>query len=236
MLKIEKYFKSIKIYYYKPMINQLKMAITCEKLEKVKDFGRKWVRENILANDITRTKPGSIKYLLFGEKPSEQSISIKFGTLGERIAKEMIASNPELELLVCGVQVIDEKNKKKKDIDLIWANHAMRKIYIREAKGNIELDTEKLPATFKKITDDLLPFVKEKYIDYEIDVGILNWSVYTRSELSNGLNHIKKCETNGVQVDHWFDFCKVVGFTWAMDDYYGYMRELGKMITENMDF
>jgi hypothetical protein len=113
---------------------------------------------------------------------------------------------------------------------LIWLDKQSKKIYVREAKGNIELDTEKLPATFKKITDDLMPFVKEKYSDCEIDVGILNWSVYTRAEHKKCLNHIKLCERNGVQVNHWSDFCKIVQFDWPKEDYYEYMLDIGNRI------
>ena len=209
------------------------MLSSRDKLEKVKDFGRRWFIENKIATDITKTKPGSVSYLLYGEKPSLQSISIKFGYFGEEIAKEMIRTNPKLELLKCGVHIIDEKNKKSKDIDLMWINKQTKKIYIREAKGNIELDTEKLPATFKKVTEDLMPFVKDKYPDFELNAGILNWSVYTRDELNKGLAHIKKCEINGVCVDHWMDFCKMVDFEWNKDDYYNYMREFGKKIEGN---
>jgi hypothetical protein len=51
-----------------------------------------------------------------------QSISIKFGHYGEAIAKEMIKTNPDLELLKCGVQAIDKKGKKK-DIDFHSVKH-----------------------------------------------------------------------------------------------------------------
>lgn len=199
-------------------------------LKKVKEFGVKWINQHILMSNVTHTKPGSIAYLLYGEKPSIQSIYIKFGHFGEAIAKEIIKINPDLELLQCGIQCIDDK-KKNKDIDLIWLDKIHKKIYIREAKGNLELDTEKLPATFKKITDDLMPFIREKYPECDVDVGILNWSVYTRNELSKCISHIKKCEMNGVKVDHWYDFCNLVGFVWDKDDYYNYMRDLGKMVS-----
>ena len=211
-------------------INVLIMSSSSENLSQVKGFGMEWVKKHIMATEVTRTKPGSINYLLYGERPSVQSISIKFGHFGEEIAKEMIRKNPDLELLACGIQVIDEKHHQKKDIDLIWVNKNTKKIYIREAKGNIELDTEKLPATFTKITNDLMPFVQEKYPDCEVNVGILNWSVYNRSELTKGLSHIKQCEKNGVHVDHWSDFCNLINFEWSQEDYYGYMREFGKMI------
>ena len=92
------------------------MATSSEKLMKVKEFGFKWFKEHIIAGEVTRTKPGSLMFLLFGEKPSVQSICIKFGHFGEAVAKEMIISNPALELLTCGVQIIDEKNKKKTSI------------------------------------------------------------------------------------------------------------------------
>jgi hypothetical protein len=200
------------------------------KLDTVKKIGVDWVRANILSTQCTMTKPGSLTHLLFGEKQSEQSINIKVGRLGETLAKTIIGSNPQLELMQCGVQVIDDAKKKKKDIDLIWADHSMNTIYVREAKGNIELDTEKLPATFTKITEELLPFVKSKYPEYTVNVGILNWSVYSRNELIKGQSHIKKCEMNGVCVNHWSDFCMLTNFAWDRDDYYEYMRDIGKMI------
>ena len=205
------------------------------KLDAVKNFGFEWVRANILSTPCTKTKPGSLTYLLFGERESDQSISIKFGKLGEVLAKTMIGSNPQLELLPCGVQLIDDAKKKKKDIDLIWANHSLKIVYVREAKSNIELDTEKLPATFTKITEELLPFVKSKYPEYTVNIGILNWSVYSRNELIKGQSHIKKCLMNGVNVDHWSDFCSLVGFEWDRDDYYEYWRDIGKMKSTSSD-
>ena len=195
-------------------------------LERVKTLGREWVKEDIIDKGLTMTQPGSLKYLLFGSAPSRQSVSIKFGKLGEYLFMEMIKSMPALELLKCGVQCIDEKGKKK-DFDLLWANNTTKIIYYRELKGNIELDSEKLPATFEKIPEILQPHIEKKYPDYTIDVGICNWSVYNRSSLKKGLSHIKKCEENGVKVEHVSDFLKTIDFTWAEEDYYEYFRELG---------
>ena len=50
---------------------------------------------------------------------------------------------------------------------------------MKQIKGNIELDTEKLPATISKCKE-IEQSLKEKYEDYKIDCGILNWSVYNR--------------------------------------------------------
>jgi len=190
-------------------------------------LGRRWIQINVLQPRRTLTKPGSISYLMFGPEPSRQSISIKLGYFGEYLCKEIIQKNPELSLLTCGVQRMKEG---KKDIDLIWVHPDKQTVYVRELKGNIELDTEKLPAMFHKVTENLLPFVQQQYPDHTIDVGVLNWSVYSRDELSNGLRQIKLCEENGVKVDHWSDFCRLVDFNCSKEEYYNYMHEMGTLI------
>lgn len=214
-----------------------KLNINKSNLKKIKDFCKKWVNDVLLESEITITKPGSVKYLLFGQEPSRQSISIKCGKLGELVVIEMIKCNPKLELLKCGIHYIDKngKNGENKDIDLLWIDHIEKKVYYREAKGNIELDSEKLPATFKKITKNLQPYIEKKYPDYKIDVGILNWSVYARNILTKGVSHINKCEQNGVQVDHMGDLIRKIDFVWEEKDYYEYFRELGNLINTRFE-
>lgn len=158
--------------------------------------------------DKTVTKPGSIKYLLFGSELSEQSLSIKMGKIGEEMVKKIIDNSKDFELLECGVQCIGIDNKKNKDIDLLWINHKLKIIYYREAKGNIELDSEKLPATIDKMKEIIKTHISPKYPNYKYDVGIFNWSIYNRKELKSGLSHIKKCEEN----------------------YYKFFRKLGKYL------
>jgi hypothetical protein len=184
-----------------------------------------WVDE-ILKGDLTLTKHGSISYLLYGEKPSEQSINSKLGHLGEYLSKELIKTNSDLELLLCGVQQI---NNKKKDVDLIFKNIKTKTIYYRELKGNIELDTEKLPATINKCKE-IQNSLKSTYPDYVINFGILNWSVYNREVLSAGLSHIKTFEKGGVKIDHMHDFLNIINIHWRSDDCYSYFREIGTKI------
>lgn len=194
-------------------------------VDEVKKNGISWVKK-ILKDNLTYTKHGSISYLLFGEKPSEQSICIKFGHFGEFIAKELIKLNPNLELLTCGIQVI---NDKKKDIDLIFKDEINKIIYYRELKGNIELDTEKLPATIEKCKE-IEKSLQEKYKDYKIDCGILNWSVYNRKILKAGLSNIQFFENKGIKINHIEDFLNIIDIKWDEDDYYLYFRNIGKMI------
>lgn len=192
-------------------------------IDNIKQIGMNWV-DNVLEGELTLTKPGSISYLLYGERPSEQSMNIKFGRLGEFLSKELIKTNHTLELLNCGVQKI---NDKKKDVDLIFKDEVNKIIYYRELKGNIELDTEKLPATITKCKE-IENSLKTTYLDYTIDCGILNWSVYNRKILTAGLSNIKTFENGGIKIDHMEDFLKIIGVLWAEEDYYTYFNEIGK--------
>jgi hypothetical protein len=194
-------------------------------VENVKNIGILWVKK-LLKNGLTYTKLGSISYLLYGEKPSEQSINVKFGHFGEMMVKELIKLNPNLELLNCGIQNI---NDKRKDIDLIFKNEYNKTIYYRELKGNIELDTEKLPATISKCKEIEI-FLKTKYNEYKIDIAILNWSVYNRDLLKVGLSNIKMFENNGIKINHMDEFLNIIDIEWNKDDYYSYFINIGNMI------
>lgn len=180
----------------------------------------------IINGGIKYTEPGSLKYLLFGSQPSEQSVSIKMGKVGEELFKLIIIVSPNIELIDCGIQYM-ETAKKKKDIDLAWICMITKTIYIRELKANIELDTEKLPATFEKIKNTIVPHMIEKYPGYKVDYGILNWSIYSRGDITRTLTHIKTCEDHGVKVDHVKDFLETVNFDWNNDDYIKFFRSIG---------
>jgi hypothetical protein len=196
-----------------------------ECIDEIKSKGLLWI-DKILEKDLTYTKAGSISYLLYNEKPSEQSINIKIGRLGEYLAKELIKANDNLELLECGIQQV---NDKKKDIDLLFKDENKKTIYYRELKGNIELDTEKLPATIAKC-NEIEQALKRKYSDYKIDYGILNWSVYDRKILTAGLSNIRTFENYGIQINHFGDFLKMININWEEDDYYLYFRQIGNKI------
>lgn len=213
------------------MNNILKLEVKNNNcVAEIKRICMSWV-DKVLESELTYTKPGSISHLLYGEKPSEQSINIKFGRLGEFLSKELIKANHNLQLLQCGVQKI---NDKKKDVDLIFRDETNKIIYYRELKGNIELDTEKLPATISKCKE-IQNSLQSTYLDYTINCGILNWSVYNRKILTAGLSNIKTFENGGIKIDHMEDFLHIVGVSWNEDDYYSYFREIGNKIRTKFD-
>jgi len=67
------------------------------RLNSVKEYGRQLTHE-IKGQGIVYTKPGSIAYLLWRAQPSKQSISIKYGHVGEKLAMRMINDSELLEL------------------------------------------------------------------------------------------------------------------------------------------
>jgi len=193
--------------------------------------------QHIIDDGITLTKPGSISYMLYGPTPSRQAISIKMGKIGEVFVKIIINNSNNLHLLECGVQCIDNETGKNKDLDLLWKDERNKTIYYREAKGNIELDSEKLPATIKKVKEILDTYIKPKYPEYNIDIGVFNWSIYNRKQLERGISHIKKCEEKNIKVEHMEDMLKLLEFEWSQEDYNKFFRNVGitidKMFNSN---
>lgn len=194
-------------------------------LNRIKKIGIDWVNQ-LVKTRIMKTKPGSINYLLYGETISDQSINIKFGYLGEILIKNIIKSNTNLKLLKCGIQNINDINL---DVDLIWMNENNKTIYIREIKSNINLDTEKVTAIIHKLNNIFLIHFKKDYPEYNINVGVLTWSLYNK-KLCINTHKVKKFNENNIKVDYFHDFLLLTNFEWKEDDFYQYFKNLGKII------
>lgn len=185
--------------------------------------------KKIISNGIKMTESGSITYLLYGSTPSRQSICIKLGKLGEHMIKKIILETPHLELLKCGVQCVDNETKQKKDLDLFWKNDKTKHIYYFEAKGNMELDTEKIQATIEKVLEIKEKYIEPNYLDYKVEFGIFNWSIYTRKK---ELLQIKLCEENGINVFHMDQMLQLLEFEWSEEDFYSFFKQVGSDIDE----
>ena len=196
-------------------------------LDMVKQIGRHGALR--ISGSPVNTNRGSIKHLMFGEQPSQHSASVRMGKVGEDMFKKVISVNTSLDLMTCGPQIIDSTGKKK-DIDLLWCDISRKVIYMREVKANMNMDTEKIVATYSKIPAIFKPWLAETYSDYSIDLGILGWGVYERNDMEDGLSQVKACEAKGVKVEHPQEFFELTGLIWEKDDYYEYFRELGEIL------
>lgn len=196
-------------------------------LMKLKRDCVEWVQTKI-TYEIDKTKPGSISYLLWGETPSRHSIYNKMDTLGQFMVQQMIHYVPHLELIDCKTQLIsgDETNTNKY---IIWINHDIKKIYIRELKSNMELDTDNISETIHKINNIVKPDIETKYPEHSIDVGILNWTVYKRSILKDEVYNINKYEELSTKVYHMKDIIDLLQYDWSEEEFYILFRDLGKL-------
>ena len=176
----------------------------------------------------TYTQPGALPYLLFGRQPSTASLYIKIGRNFEKWFK-YIVEDCGMELLPDGV-VKNVIGQKSKDIDLLFADTVNKIIYYRELKSNIELDTEKLPATYQKV-DKIKDYVSTEYPEYKIDFSIMAWAIYEKKDLpSKCKSKIKQCNMNGVSVSYPSDLFNLLGIEFNSETYYDFWLRLGKKI------
>jgi hypothetical protein len=175
-------------------------------------------REAVLQTGLSTIKPGSGKYWLAGAKElsSEQSKLIKLGKFGEKWFSEMVVRAEHLEILPHGV-ISGVIPGKKKDIDLLFRDVSKNIVYYYELKSNINLDTEKLPATIEKVKM-IEEYLKKVYPEYQIKSAILNWSVYSKKEYEKNKNSkpyiskIAKFKSERCSIEFTGDFVKIVNY------------------------
>lgn len=199
---------------------------------KTTTFYKKGIEE---ANRISKEKAkmteiGCMKYSLWGPEKSEQSLVIKLGRVCETILKKQIQDTKGFSILPSGVQLLAGMEKKK-DIDLLFLDVIRKTIYYRELKSNIELDTEKLPATSDKVKL-LSKLLKKKYPDCTLDFGILCLSVFREENLTqNRLKaKIRQFNNSGVKVTFADDIFQILSLNITEEEYYKFWREVGKIL------
>ena len=207
------------------LINKLEnLNIDDNLILKVKDNGLKYI-DNMLKSKVTYTQPGSIYYLLYGKQISVQSLNIKLGYFGEYFIKELIKINNDYKLLNCGIQTITNCDTKK-DIDILFKNK--NTIYYLELKANIYLDTEKKQATIDKM-NKIKNHLQIKYPTYNIDIGILNWTLYD-NKLNLNKSIVKKFQKNGIKIIYMSGFLNILSIIWNENDFLSYFYLIGNKI------
>ena len=185
------------------------------------------ILDGILEN-TTQTQPGGLPYLWFGSQPSIHSLFIKIGRNFEKWFKYIVED--------CGMIMLPDgviKNvigNKSKDIDLLFMDNINKIVYYRELKSNLELDTEKLPATYNKI-NKITEYLESEYSGYTINSSLMTWSVYEKNDLPKKYNSkINQCNINGVSVTFPSDLFNLIGCDITRDEYYDTFMKLGKKI------
>ena len=198
-------------------------------MKKTKIYEVAILEANRIKSTVKMTQTGSLKHFLWGSEKSEQSTVIKFGRVFEKMIQEQIATTPKFKLGLNGVQSITGQTKKK-DIDLLFIDDATKTIFYRELKANIDLDTEKLPATTDKISV-IETHLAKKYPGFSINSGILCMTVYSKSLLPTRLERKVKSYSNaGVTVEFAKEIFTILDLDISEQEYKSFGLEVGTIL------
>ena len=134
------------------------------------------------------------------KKPLSQSDCIKLGKGVEHILNHFIT-------LFSGLENIKEHITKKggKEKDHLFKDEKNKNIFYAEIKGNINLDTEKSPATYNKcraIEEEL----KNTYTDYDVKMYLVNVRYYTKDIIPTDMkNKYKSIKDNLLGVNEYLN-------------------------------
>jgi hypothetical protein len=174
-----------------------------------------------------RTEAGSLPFLFRGNIISEQSFYIKVGRNFEKWFTFIAENSIGFELLQSGItkKVIGGKSK---DIDFIILNKKSKIIYYYELKANIEMDTEKWPATIDKVLN-IKKYLTKQYPKFKIQSGILHWAVYDKNVLPKKyLCKIKQAEDNNVNIVYPKTLFQTLKQSISEKDYYDMFKNITK--------
>ena len=184
--------------------------------------------------DIPVSTCGTVKFLFFGAEFSQQSVSIKGGNWLEAFARDLIDRFSGMELLDCGLTVMFTENK---DVDLVFLDKKNKIIYYYELKGNIEMDTEKIPAMITKIKK-VTRFFNKKYLKHEIKFGVFYDSVFDIDDVTDKskCSRITSCQRQGIPVIGWdFIWNNVCNLSVTKEEHYDFFQQNGRKLKKLLE-
>lgn len=168
----------------------------------------------------------SLSYLV--DIPLSQSDCIKLGTGLERILKDFIIYNSELEDIRPKIAI-----KGKKEKDHLFKNEKKKTIIYAEIKGNLNLDTEKSPATYNKCRD-IENELKTMYTDYNIKMYLVNVRYYTKNAMPiNIKNKFKSIIDNLLGVNEYLNVLELNDTFINENDYKIFINLLAELMFKN---
>lgn len=173
----------------------------------------------------SRKSSSPIKKWLGGVAPSHAG-SIIFGNRYEEAMNALIEqstdyvaiTNSSKKTYITKDSQLTHKSKGNKDIDILFSHEG--KIYYRESKCNLHLDSEKSKVTASKV-EDIARKLQALYPNQEIDAAILNmnWSG-------------KKQSYHNVRVEYAGEFIERLGFDISEQEYENIGKQIGRNFME----
>jgi hypothetical protein len=173
--------------------------------------------------EITMTKPGSIDYLLYGPRPSTQSINIKIGNRLEALLNEFSEKmgypiHKRGKTLVEGHQV-----------DTLFVMDDC--FEYEEQKSNANLDSEKIKVTIKKIIEigESLRKETKKVVRCSIFHTTV-WEEMDAPEYSGAYSRYRK---SGIRVKFMSDYFQSLGVEMTKEYFHSTWREGGEILSKS---
>ena len=167
--------------------------------------------------------PSSLSYLI--DRPLSHSDCIKLGIAIEKVISDIITK-------YTNYQNIKQKNaKRKKEKDHLFKDDKNKIIYYAELKGNLNLDTEKLPSTYNKclkIVEDL----KEKFPEYNIKWCLLGFRYLDYNNIPNTIK--KKYEiikNNLFGINQYLDYLNI-NYEFTQDIYKQFLNDIANTMVD----
>jgi hypothetical protein len=177
---------------------------------------------NLKNEKITMTKPGSIDHLLYGSRPSSQSVKIKIGNRLETLLNEYsekmghpkhkLAKNLIKGHQVDGLFIIDECFEYE------------------EQKGNANLDSEKIKATISKI-HEIGESLRES-TNKEVRCSIFHTTVWEEKDAPDYSSPYSRYKKSGIRVKFMSDYFKSLGVDMTKEEFYSMWREGGRILSK----
>jgi hypothetical protein len=161
------------------------------KLELFREKVLELAREVKSEAESTKTSYGSTTHFLFGEKISTQSVVIKFGNRFETLLNKF-STYLGVSSHFDGIKKID--GHQVDSLRLI--NNTLD---YEEQKNNPGLDSEKAPATLKKITD-IRDWLIKNYPQYNVRGCIFHTMAWEEKDAADFKVHYDRYKKNGIHV------------------------------------
>jgi hypothetical protein len=172
--------------------------------------------------EITTTKQGSVDYLLYGPRPSVQSVNIKIGNRLEILLNEFSEK--------MGMQTHKLNNR-------LINGHQLDSLFVTddylnydEQKTNVNLDSEKLKETIKKILEVRDGLIKETGKD--VNYSIFHTTVWEKTDAPNYSNVYSKFIKSGIKVKFMSDYFKSLNVDITKEEFYLIWKEAGEILSK----
>ncbi len=198
-------------------------------LEQVKETGRQLVTQMRQAG-LPAPAPGSLAQLLWGIQPCQEAIMSRFGSVGLELVKQIISSSHYIHAEIgIGLDMVYHG-----EYYVVWLHRTQKTLYFRELLSQVELDPVKTRNLFQRLNRHITSYWQGRFREYQINTGVLHWSVYQLEDLSNHDQfRFQQWGQQGLRMETFSDFLSLVGFSWSRQDYLSYWQELGRLVIDH---